>query len=806
MAAWFSVTSAALGSDLSAEQLTDQGHQYLNQGNPSQAFQTWEKALQLYKKRGDRDSVLGVLSNQSEAQQQMGQYSNACWTLIIGLDLDAELCRSYQEPGATKRLSKGLEKLKPATPNTLAALQSLGITSRELWQLDQSVEILSFALAQSEQMEDTLITDKIRLSLANTYQAIWRTNRERYRLISEEAVKSRLLSDGFNLGLRAFQELENLSQSENLAMEAKINWLQYYEQLLAWIAEDGEYPDLIRLQQQVQPHAEKIISELEIAEFDHQSFTKIKGIYARLKIAENLYKLYQHQKSIPGLQSHPLRVAALLSKKSLAEAQSIHNDRAESQALTLAGKLYMETQQNQQAYNSLVRAQNLGISNFAPDLVYQAAWPLAKLNQRIGKPTAAMKSYENAIAALEEVRGNLLSVNQSLQFSFREQIEPIYQEYLEQLMAAPQPDLEKVIQTSKTLQIVRLENFLQCGKLTFLALKDQENLPTVFYFLDLGDQLEVIVRQNGKLKRYPANLQTVKKNVAELQNIIQNPRFEEIPATSYLPFTQALYKDLIEPGASLIGADQRMIVVTNGLLDNIPIGFLHDGSQHLLEKYEIATSLGAQLETQRPSTQKPKILFAGASNSPTSQALKLPQLLEVEQEADSISEVFGASRTKALVNQSFTLQNIKEKLPSYSYLHLATHGQFSSNPQDTYLVAWQEKIGVQQLEQLILERTSNRSKGLDLLFLSACQSAKGDSRSELGLAGLATQAGAKNAIATLWQVNSRSTSLLAAGFYQRIAKGQPYAQALQQAQLELMHSKDYKHPYFWAPFVLLGGL
>ncbi|MGF1603668.1 MAG: CHAT domain-containing protein, partial [Thermosynechococcaceae cyanobacterium] len=241
-------------------------------------------------------------------------------------------------------------------------------------------------------------------------------------------------------------------------------------------------------------------------------------------------------------------------------------------------------------------------------------------------------------------------------------------------------------------------------------------------------------------------------------------------------------------------------------LDNIPIGFLHDGSQHLLEKYEIATSLGAQLETQRPSTQKPKILFAGASNSPTSQALKLPQLLEVEQEADSISEVFGASRTKALVNQSFTLQNIKEKLPSYSYLHLATHGQFSSNPQDTYLVAWQEKIGVQQLEQLILERTSNRSKGLDLLFLSACQSAKGDSRSELGLAGLATQAGAKNAIATLWQVNSRSTSLLAAGFYQRIAKGQPYAQALQQAQLELMHSKDYKHPYFWAPFVLLGGL
>ena len=110
---------------------------------------------------------------------------------------------------------------------------------------------------------------------------------------------------------------------------------------------------------------------------------------------------------------------------------------------------------------------------------------------------------------------------------------------------------------------------------------------------------------------------------------------------------------------------------------------------------------------------------------------------------------------------------------------------------------------MRQLDGLL--RKQDERKAIDLLVLSACQTAKGDRRSALGLAGVAAQAGARSTLATLWLVDAESTAQLMGEFYKGLKKGIPKAEALRQAQISLMSDPKWLHPYYWGPFVLVGS-
>ena len=97
------------------------------------------------------------------------------------------------------------------------------------------------------------------------------------------------------------------------------------------------------------------------------------------------------------------------------------------------------------------------------------------------------------------------------------------------------------------------------------------------------------------------------------------------------------------------------------------------------------------------------------------------------------------------------------------------------------------------------------ANSMDLLVLSACQTATGDERSVLGLAGMAVQSGAKSAIASLWLIDSTGSSVLMDRFYKAMSQGLSAAAALQQAQTELIKSNVFSHPFYWAPFILVEG-
>lgn len=797
-------SAIATSADPEAEQLTEQGHHYLEKGQPFRAYKVWKQAIARYRKRNQKERVRQLLINQAAAQQAMGQQFNACWSLIEVLDFDAALCRSHNDVETKQWLSGALDKLSE-TPTNVAALQHLGIVSRELWKLEQSNQLLDHALRLALTTNDPTTEYKVRLSIANTQQANLVALREQHQLSDEDRLRERLQRQSIQVGKQVLEQLTYLSRHADhpLSQQANLNWLQYYQRLQQWIATDGQYSYLIPLRGQADLIAAEVIPKLTTSEF--RSLSAIDSINARLKVAENLLKLKQGGHPIPGLMRQPLQVAFQLSKSSLEQAKGIRSDRAEALALTTLGKLYMETGQDSIALGALSRAQNLATSISAADLVYQAAWPLARLNRKLGRRQSAIKSYQNALSALEGVRSDLLLVNRTLQYSFRDEIQPLYQQYLSLLLEAEQPDYETIIAVNSDLRIAALENYLQCGKLEFTPLKSVPNLPTTFHFIDSGKQIEVLVRTEGKLQHYTADAKLVKQTTQRLQQLLQSPSLKQANPETLLPLSQALYKALIQPGEHLIGVNKQLLYTDSGALDNVPLGFLHDGTSYLIEKYQVSASLGAQLRATQPKRSRLKVLFAGiAQQSPSFTEFEYESLPEVEQEEAFITETLGTSSTASLLNQRFTMDRLKEKLPRYSILHIATHAKFSSDPTQTHLLAWREPLGLSDLERL-LQVGNGARKGLELLFLSACETAKGDTRSQLGLAGLATQTGARNAIASLWRVESRSTTQLAGEFYRALADGKDISAALQQAQLKLLKSESYSHPYHWAPFILLGG-
>ncbi|EDN65297.1 protein conserved in bacteria [Beggiatoa sp. PS] len=133
-------------------------------------------------------------------------------------------------------------------------------------------------------------------------------------------------------------------------------------------------------------------------------------------------------------------------------------------------------------------------------------------------------------------------------------------------------------------------------------------------------------------------------------------------------------------------------------------------------------------------------------------------------------------------------------------MHIASHGQFSGTLENTFVLMFNDKLTMDRLEQLIALTTVGDKQPLDLLTLSACETAVGDDRAALGLAGVALKAGAKTALASLWKVDDEATPAVVIEFYRQLqTPGMTKAKALQTAQNLILTDDNYaryRHPYF----------
>jgi CHAT domain-containing protein len=183
-----------------------------------------------------------------------------------------------------------------------------------------------------------------------------------------------------------------------------------------------------------------------------------------------------------------------------------------------------------------------------------------------------------------------------------------------------------------------------------------------------------------------------------------------------------------------------------------------------------------------------------------------PKLEGAAEEALAATQSYGANNRQGVLISDLTAASLVSALSKgqVDVLHLATHAAFNGQSDQSYIVVDTQLVPLSTLRALIV---GNRARGdeLDLIVLSACETALGDDQASMGLAGAAVQAGAHSAIASLWSVNDASTALLMKAFYARYRSGDSKSEALRQAQLSLLADPRYQRPNYWAAFALIGG-
>lgn len=275
-----------------------------------------------------------------------------------------------------------------------------------------------------------------------------------------------------------------------------------------------------------------------------------------------------------------------------------------------------------------------------------------------------------------------------------------------------------------------------------------------------------------------------------------------------------------------------LIFIPDGPLRLFPLAVLMDDNHFLIERYVVVTAPGLTLFDAQPIPHnKIDALVVGVSK-PGPVVNELPnELLNnlgdlralnlfndndltktignnldlpgVEREVKLVSNLLGVT---PLLNENFVLSNFTTAMEhSWHIVHIASHGFFSGSADTSFFMMYDQLLKVSQLEKLI-HGDGKTKESPNLLILSACQTAEGNNRAPLGIAGMAIKSGARSVIGFLWPVSDDATQLLITQFYQQLnMTGSTKARAFQQAQIALLNNENFKHPFFWAPFILVGN-
>jgi CHAT domain-containing protein len=368
-------------------------------------------------------------------------------------------------------------------------------------------------------------------------------------------------------------------------------------------------------------------------------------------------------------------------------------------------------------------------------------------------------------------------------------------------------DLLEARDSTELLKSAELEDYFQdqCVNLLKSKITKVETISgsaAVVYIIPLPDRTEMLISLPSGLKRVksPATDKMIEEVAHQFRvNLEKRTTYE------YLAQGKQLYDWLIRPIEPLIRGSQidTLVFVPDGALRNIPMAALYDGQHYLVERFAVAVTPGLTLMEPRPFHKENIVLVA---NGLSTGVQGFAPLRYVPEEVSSLKKLFGGTE---LMNQEFVKPNVQKEFSqekNFSIVHIASHGHFDSDAKKTFVLTFDSKLTLDELEGLI-RPAQLRDKPVELLTLSACQTAAGDDRAALGLAGVAIKAGARSAFATLWFVNDQSSSTLVSDFYTQLRDHPDIskAKALQAAQVKMLADQRYAHPCYWAPFLIIGN-
>jgi CHAT domain-containing protein len=729
---------------LLAQTLNTQARLLSHTGQSEQALEKWEQAQKYYEQAGDRLGAMGTQVNRAQALQTLGFY------------------------GRSKQLLEAAQKQLADLPDSdvkINELRNLGSVLQATGDLSGSRTALEESLAIAQRLDARAELGSILLSLGKT------------------AVDAGELE----AALTYFQQSEQSSVNPLVQVQARLNQLSLYADHVAEIDPALWYP-------------------VEALAFEtYEQLLKLPpsrmSTYGAINLVANLSKLSDQQQPIPAKKLAELMAFVVQSAKGLKDV------RAEAYGLAQWGQLYAQNQQWQEAKDLTQQSLTIAQQLQAPDIIAQSSWQLGRILRQQGKRVESIASYTEAVSSLKSLRGDLVAINSDVQFSFRESVEPVYRQLVDLLLDA-HPSQDALVQARgliESLQLAELDNFFReaCLDGQSQQIDQIDAQASVVYPILLPDRLAVIVSNPGQPLHFYATPGVQANTEQTLRDLLSsiNPVEDKVKR---LQTSQQVYDWLIRPAEAegLFAHTKTLVFVLDGLLRKVPLAALHDGEKYLIEKYAVALSPGLQLMSARSlNAHELKAIVGGISEAREGFAA----LPEVESEVKQISQLVSAS---TLLNQEFTgaaLARQLQRSPA-NIVHLATHGQFSSKQEDTFLLTWEGRINVKQLSELLRSRADRAAHAIDLLVLSACDTAAGDDRATLGLAGLAVKSGARSTLATLWPVKDKAAALLMDRFYHHLSEpGISKAEALQKAQVEIITSTDFDHPFFWSTFVLVGN-
>lgn len=739
-----------------AQALEVKGKLEYNLGKAADAQETWKQTIKLYDILGDIQNSIRTKVSQVQALRSLGLYRRALEELMA------------------------IEALLATQPDNLIkaqALQSLGEGLRVVRKITESTKVLEQSLAIAKKKSNPDMMAAVLISLGNNAE----------------------FQQDYNAALSFYQAAIQSSARPQAILEAQLH------QLRLLIRQENPNQSLIKsLTNQVK-------NNLEILPDSQQKN------YAIINLAAQLIELKNHPNINQQEIDIPLTEIAELLAVAVKKSRHLGDQRGESYALGYLGHLYEENQQWEEARSVTRQALLIAQAINADDITYQWQWQTGRILRAQGDREKAIISYQAAVKTLQSLRGDLVAMSADTQFSFQETVEPVYREMVSLLLdpnqEVTQADLTLAREAIEALQLAELDNFFQDACLDTKSVQIDQLDPTaaVFYPIILSDRLEVIVTIPGQpLHRHsiPVAQAKVEATLLEMQNALTVP-WKRRSIDSFLPFSEQVYDWLIRPFEDDLAANkvETLIFVLDSALRNSPIAALYDGEKYLTEKYNIGLTPGLQLLPPTPSaSQQLKALTAGL----TAARQGFPALPGVGIELERIQQKIN---TKKLLNESFTEGNFKAIFQEVQFpiVHFATHGEFSSNAEDTFILTWDDHINANELDNL-LRLEERQGAIIELLILSACQTAVGDKRAALGLAGVAVRAGARSTLASLWYVSDEATAELMSTFYQELLKQnltlgrrQTKAEALSAAQRAMIQNPEFSHPYYWAAFVLVGN-
>ncbi|MEL7329163.1 MAG: CHAT domain-containing protein, partial [Cyanobacteria bacterium J06559_1] len=719
-------------------------------GQAEAALELWEQAEDFYQLADDESGQLGAQINQAQALQSLGFYRRSRQQLETISDTLADMPDSELKVNGLRTLGN--------------ALQVLGDLSASRATLFESANIAIDISSTNE--------------LSATYLSLGRTARD--------------WGDD-NAAMDMFNRAKRSALTPTDAMQADLSRLRAY-------ADRNDIDTVGTI-------ARELAGQLEVLPPSRLS------VYATVNMSAVLLKEDQLGQLLPIEQVNQLLAKAVHS------AQHLEDKQAEAYALNQWAALYMQTQQWSDAQTLTEKSLEIARSIDADDIASQSAWQLGRILKQQGNTVDAIAAYSEAVESLKNLRSDLVAIDPDVQFSFRENVEPIYRELVSLLLEGDlsqtkssdssgsyqpsQQNLAQAREVIEALQLAELDNFFQeaCIDVESQQIDQVDTTATVIYPIILPDRLAVIASSAGQPLEYYSTAISADAVEATLRELLSSIH----PASDNarrLELSRQVYDWLVKPAVEgqMVNDTETLVFVLDGMLRNVPMAALHSGDRYLIEDYAVALSPGLQLMSARSLSQiQPDAVVGGISEARNG----LSALPAVEDEIADISELVS---TNTLFNEEFTSEALARdvKNSSANIVHLATHGQFSSRLEDTFLSTWEGRLSVKELSEIL--QTRDRSSAIELLVLSACDTASGDERAVLGLAGLAVQSGARSTVATLWPVKDQAAAKLMRELYEGIrSSDMSKAEALRQAQLKLLAEPGYSDPFFWSAYTLVGN-